>query len=63
MPNQDLVDAVAKLIEPELFALPASLQSVASHRFVENTWARAREIITLVRAENAPLVRSQVTGT
>lgn len=55
MTHEQLIDAVAKLINPELFQLPSEGQNPAYYRFVENEKAKATKIIGLVEEE---LVRS-----
>lgn len=53
MTNQELIDAIAKIINPELFQLPPQDHTQAYHRFVEGEKAKARAIIGLIERELA----------
>lgn len=48
---EHLIDAVAKIINPELFQLPSEGQNPAYYRFVESEKAKARAIVGLVKRE------------
>lgn len=48
MAKQELVDAVAKLINPELFQLPYEGPNTPHQRFVDDMREKARQIIALV---------------